>query len=62
MSKLKLKYFIEFSEYVDEKAITNMTEEETEKFKQEMEKFFRSVLPSKSIVADDLSVDFDIEG
>jgi len=63
MSKLKLKYYIEFSELVDEEAITNMREEEVEKFKQKMHDYFFTILQprTKTLITRDLKVEFDLE-
>lgn len=63
MRKLKLKYYIEFSELVDEEAITNMTEEEVAKFKKQTEEYFFKILQPKTkiLVTRDLKVKFDVE-
>lgn len=64
MSKLRLKYYIEFSELVDREAVTNMSEEEAAKFKREVELRFHKILEKRTgMLADveDFKLELDLE-
>lgn len=66
MSKLKLKYYIEFSELVDKEVVTNMSEEAISKFKKATEEYFYKLLKVRvdevtDVSVNDLKVEFDLE-